>query len=62
MAVNKVVINRDGIEEVLIDITGSTVVPETLAVGEIAYNKRGEEITGTMISAASIPIAEEAKF
>lgn len=48
MAVNKVVINQDGVENVLIDITDSTVTPEKLAEGETAYDKSGEKITGTM--------------
>lgn len=36
--------------EVIMDISGSTVTPETLAEGEKAYNSKGEEIVGTMKS------------
>ena len=43
MAVNKVIYNK----RVLIDLTDSTVTPETLAKGVIAYNARGERIVGT---------------
>ena len=43
MAVNKVV--YDG--EILIDLTGLTVSPETLAEGVIAINAAGEVIVGT---------------
>lgn len=48
MAVNKVVINRDGEEKVIMDVTDSTVTPETLAEGETAYDKSGARILGTM--------------
>lgn len=43
MAVNKVVYGG----EVLIDLTGLTVSPETLAEGVIAINAAGEIIVGT---------------
>lgn len=43
MAVNKVVY---GIT-VLIDISDSTVTPETLTKGVVAYNAKGERIVGT---------------
>lgn len=43
MAVNKVVYGTT----VLIDISDSTVTPETLAEGVIAYNAAGEMIVGT---------------
>lgn len=43
MAVNKVIYGN----RVIIDISGSTVTPETLAMGVIAYNARGERIVGT---------------
>ncbi len=43
MAVNKVV--YDG--KVLIDLTGLTITPETLAEGVIAINAAGEIIVGT---------------
>lgn len=48
MAINKVVINEDGKENILIDITDSTVEPETLAEGAVAYNRSGDKIVGTM--------------
>lgn len=43
MGVNKVVYGTT----VLIDITDSTVTPETLAEGVVAYNAKGERIVGT---------------
>lgn len=43
MAVNKVVYNG----EILIDLTGLTVTPETLAEGVVAMNAAGELIVGT---------------
>lgn len=43
MAVSKVVYGTT----VLIDISDSTVTPETLAEGVIAYNAKGERIVGT---------------
>lgn len=43
MAVNKVIYG----DNTLIDLSGSTVTPETLAEGETAYNAAGELITGT---------------
>lgn len=45
MARNKVVFGN----QVLIDLTDSTVTPETLAFGHVAYNAAGERIVGTMI-------------
>lgn len=47
MAVNKVVINRNGGEETLIDLTMLTVTPEMLAKGVTARNAKGELIVGT---------------
>lgn len=44
MAVNKVI--YDG--NVLIDISDSTLTPETLLEGVVAYNAAGERIVGTM--------------
>lgn len=34
-------------EEILIDLTGDTVTPETLVKGKTAHDKSGEKITGT---------------
>lgn len=47
MAINKVVINRNGSEEILIDLTTLTVTPEELTKGVIAINAAGELIVGT---------------
>ena len=43
MAVNKVIYGN----RVIIDISGSTVTPETLGEGVIAFNAKGEMIEGT---------------
>lgn len=43
MAVNKVIYG----DETLIDLTDTTVTPETLAVGVTAVNAAGVKITGT---------------
>ena len=53
MAVNKVVYNRDGIEETLIDLTSDTVTADKLAKGYTAHNQAGELVTGTMESGGS---------
>ena len=45
MGVNKVDTTSG---EVIMDISDSTVTPETLAEGEKAYNAHGERISGTM--------------
>lgn len=42
MAVNKVIYGNN----TLIDLTDSTVTPETLGEGVIAYNAKGERIVG----------------
>lgn len=48
MAVNKVVINTaDGVQT-LIDLTGDSVTPETLAEGVTAHDASGTQIVGTM--------------
>lgn len=49
MAVNKVVFGAVAI----MDISDSTVTPETLAEGVTAYDKTGKKITGTMTSGGS---------
>lgn len=51
MAVNKVTINTTNGEEVLIDLTGDTVTPETLAEGIIAHDASGKRIMGTVVEA-----------
>lgn len=38
----------------IIDISDSTVTPETMAEGVTAYDKRGEKIVGTMPSAENL--------
>ena len=43
MGVNKVVCNG----KTLVDLTGTTVTPETLVKGATAFNKKGVKITGT---------------
>lgn len=47
MAVNKVVMNTENGAETLIDLTGDTVTPETLAEGTTAHDASGNLITGT---------------
>lgn len=46
MGVNKVTINKDTGEEVLIDLTEDSVTPETLAKGTTAHGANGEPIVG----------------
>lgn len=46
MAINKVIANN----KVLIDLTGDSVTPETLAEGATAHDKTGALIVGTMKS------------
>lgn len=48
MAVNKVVMNTENGAETLIDLTGDSVTPETLAEGETAHDASGNQIRGTM--------------
>lgn len=48
MAVNKVVMNTENGAQTLIDLTGDTVTPETLAAGATAHDASGNEITGTL--------------
>ena len=50
MGVNKVDLATG---ETLIDLTGDTVTPETLAEGVTAHNSAGEEITGKMTASLS---------
>ena len=59
MNVNKITINTDNGEEVLVDITDSTVTKETLAEGVTAYDKTGEKITGTMKQAVDPKLQEK---
>jgi hypothetical protein len=48
MAVNKVVYNTGNGAKTLIDLTGDSVTPETLAEGTTAHDASGERIVGTM--------------
>lgn len=48
MEVNKVELSTG---ETLVDLTGDTVTPETLAQGVTAHNAAGEQITGRMPTA-----------
>ena len=48
MAVNKVVFNTADGEQTLIDLTGDSVTPETLAEGVTAHDASGARIVGTM--------------
>lgn len=47
MGVNKVVINTDSGEEVLVNLTNDSVTADTLFEGITAHNKSGDSITGT---------------
>lgn len=47
MGVNKVVINTDNGEEVLVNLTNDSVTADTLFDGITAHNKSGDSITGT---------------
>ena len=65
MAVNKVVMNTENGEEVLVDLTGDTVTPETLAEGATAHSADGRMITGTMRGGggeASFPTGTEGQI
>lgn len=55
MAINKVI--YDG--RVLIDLSDSTVTPETLAEGVVAYNAAGERIIGTMKPGSQITVTDD---
>ena len=48
MAVNKITMNTPEGEQTLIDLTGDSVTPKTLAEGAIAHNAAGEQIVGEM--------------
>lgn len=45
--INKVVVNKNGTPETLIDLTADTVTPETLLSGYTAHDRSGAVITGT---------------
>lgn len=48
MSINKVTMNTPAGEQTLIDLTGDSVVPETLAKGATAHNAAGDLIEGKM--------------
>ena len=48
MAVNKVVMNTENGEQILVDLTGDSVTPETLAEGATAHDASGNMIVGEM--------------
>lgn len=48
MAINKVVINTPNGEQTLIDLTGDSVTPKTLALGATAHDASGELIEGVL--------------
>lgn len=50
MGVSKITLNTADGEETLIDLTGDSVTPETLAEGVTAHDASGAQITGTMKS------------
>ena len=54
MAVNKIVMNTQAGAETLIDLTGDSVTPATLAKGVTAHDASGLIITGTMRSADEV--------
>lgn len=56
---NKVVLNRPDGEEVLVDLTGDSVTPETLGKGVTAHDKTGAPIVGTMESGGGAPVEEK---
>lgn len=46
MAINKIVLNTENGEQVLADLTGDSVTPDSLVVGFTAHDKSGGAITG----------------
>lgn len=51
MPANKIIMNTENGEEVLIDLTGDSVTPETLAEGITAHDASGNVIIGTAFGA-----------
>lgn len=49
MTANKIIMNTENGEEVLIDLTEDSVTPETLAEGVTAHDASGNVIRGTMV-------------
>lgn len=54
MGINKVIYQKN----VLIDITDSTVTPDTLCLGEIAYDASGEKIIGSFIGGEGVDTSD----
>lgn len=48
MAYSKVIINRNGEVETIIDLTGDTVTAQTVLAGSSAHGKDGAAISGAM--------------
>ena len=46
MAISKIVLNTDSGEQVLVDLTGDNVTPESLVVGSTAHGADGEPVQG----------------
>lgn len=59
MAVNKVVYNTASGAVTLIDLTGDTVTPETLAEGVIAHDASGNQIIGTATNPEQICVTRQ---
>lgn len=47
MAINKIVLNTDSGDRVLVDLTGDSVTPETTFAGKKGHGANGEPFTGT---------------
>lgn len=62
MAINKVVMNTENGVETLVDLTGDSVTPQTLAVGVTAHDASGERIVGAMVVPDAIPKATKIKY
>ena len=54
MAISKIVLNTENGEQVLVDLTGDSVTPETLAEGVTAHGANGELIVGQMKSSEDL--------
>lgn len=59
MGVNKVTMNTPDGEQTVMDITGTTATPETVADGVVFYGADGERKTGTALG--GIPVPETAQ-
>lgn len=46
MAINKIVLNTDSGEQVLVDLTGDSVTADSLVVGSVAHGADGEIVNG----------------